>query len=200
MEEKDREIAPDTSRDDDLPPPAVLPKWVPILIGLILIGMAGLALWTGLKYRDEAFRRPVVRLPIKTAPAGGIGAPGEPQAGASRMSGDAVPDPHPATPGENARFSISNQSGAIAGSTRISASRGMLIDVKPESALVYVNGKAIGEAKQFSDVDSMYEFAEPGNYNVRIVEEGFGEADYTITADPDSETEVAIVKVELQPK
>ena len=30
-----------------------MPRWVPVLIGVILVVMAGLAVYTGLRYRDD---------------------------------------------------------------------------------------------------------------------------------------------------
>lgn len=207
MEEKDPNLAApplDERRDDDLPPPARLPKWVPILIGAILVMMAAAALWTGLKYRNEAFRRPVGDLPKRSLPPSGVGAPGEPTPGASRVAhgpaGDTIPTPDPVPPGETSKYTISNTGGTITATTRITASRGMLLDIKPPTALVYVNDSAIGEARQFSRPDSLYEFAEQGNYTVRIVEEGFTELEYVITSAQNAKTEVAVIQAQLQKK
>lgn len=206
MEEKDpNRAAPplDERRDDDLPPPARLPKWVPILIGSVLVMMAAAALWTGVKYRNEAFR-PVVELPKRSLPTSGIGAPGEPTPGASRVAhgaaGDTIPEPNPVPAGETSKYTISNTGGSILATTRITASRGMLLDIKPPTALVYVNDSAIGEARQFSTPDSLYEFAEQGNYTVRIVEEGFTDLEYVITSAENAKTEIAVIQAELQKK
>jgi hypothetical protein len=205
MDEKP--VAPDApvpEVDDDLPPPVPLPRWVPILIGLILLGMAGLAVWTGLRYRNAAFAPPLLKASQQQTPRRESGgAPGEPQAGASRVAhgeyGEDIPSPNTADLTDKARYSITNTGGSLLPSVRLAAKRGLMIDVQPPDAIVYVNEKPIGEAKQFSQPDDVYEFADEGSYTVRIVADGFQEAEFVVIARADAKDEVAVIKTVLQP-
>src|SRR5229473_5265882 len=88
------EVPPEASpppehQPHERPEPSLMPGWVPVLIGLLLVTMAGLAVFTGLRYRQSAgtthlnSRRPVTRT-MASAP------PGEPAPGASLVyPGDA---------------------------------------------------------------------------------------------------------------
>jgi len=75
----------------DVPPPpehseacepeaAPLPRWVPTFIGAVLVILAGLAVYTGLSYRNNTIVSVVRprRVPAANSPA----PPGEPQPGA----------------------------------------------------------------------------------------------------------------------
>ena len=59
-----------------------MPRWVPVLIGLILVAMAGFAVWTGLRTRDDDTILAHVR-PRRQQAANTPAPPGEPGAGAS---------------------------------------------------------------------------------------------------------------------
>ena len=190
--------------EDDLPPPVPLPKWVPILIALILVGMASLAIWTGLRFRNEAFTKPLIKLPQRAAQrTDGTGAPGEPQPGASRVShgeyGENIPSPNPADLKDNAKYSISGTGHALQPSVRLAAKRGLMVVADPPDAMVYVNDNAIGEARQFSNPDDVYEFADEGSYTVRISADGFADVEYVVTARADAKDEIALIKTKLVP-
>jgi hypothetical protein len=64
----------------------------------------------------------------------------------------------------------------------MSARRGLIANVVPEDAMVYVNGVAIGEARQFNTVDKVYDFPAEGPYTVRVSAPGYKDAQFVITA------------------
>src|SRR5437660_10004961 len=69
-----------------------MPRWVPGVIGVVLVAMAALAVYTGLRYRTPTLANGVVksRRPAR-AMTGGAGPPGEPEPGASLVvPGDAA--------------------------------------------------------------------------------------------------------------
>ena len=143
-------------KDDLIPTPDLMPRWVPVAIGVILVSLAALAVITGLRYRDNTLvnivkpRRTVQRV---SAPA----PPGEPEPGASLVLsgnyGSNVPAANPASDGMSAR-------------------RGMKIIVTPNDAVVYVNDVPVGQASQFDSDDEIYDFAAPGSYTVRLTAPG----------------------------
>src|SRR4051812_37634872 len=72
----------------------LMPRWVPVAIGVVLVTLAVLAVVTGMRYRDPtlvSMIHPRSRQPRPAAPA----PPGEPEAGASLVfngdSGSNVP-------------------------------------------------------------------------------------------------------------
>src|SRR5688500_20410835 len=73
-----------------------LPRWVPLTIGVLLIAIASAAVYTGVTYRRQGLGRAFRRLAMVGRIDRG-GAPGEPEAGASRImhgdAGAAVPPP-----------------------------------------------------------------------------------------------------------
>ena len=73
-----------------------------------------------------------------------------------------------------------------------------MTNVVPDDAVVYVNGVAIGEAKQFNNVDKVYDFPAEGSYTVRLVAPGYKEAQYVITASDNATLEVARIDARLQ--
>ncbi len=174
-----------------------MPRWVPILIGALLVLLAALAVFTGLRYRDAgvaaatASRRPA---PTVIAP------PGEPGAGASRVmhghDGDAAPNANAPVTGD-ARAVITGDARGVQATVRIWARRGMVLDVTPADAMVYVNGLLIGHANQFDTTDEIYDFAEAGSYNVRIVAPGGAEKTFVVTAADEAEQDVAKISAEL---
>ena len=196
MEDRSKTVAPDA--EDELPPPVPLPTWVPVLIGLILVAMGGAALYTGLKFRDQPFRKPVARLPLPSRPprSGPAAVPGEPQPGSSRMS-EAVPSPEPIDTAATSRYTITGSAHDLAAQTRLAASRGMILNVEPPDALVYVNNDALGEARQFDSADSLYEFPDEGTYNVKISAAGYLDSTFVVVADPNAKDEIAAITVKL---
>src|SRR3984893_12815563 len=146
------------------PDQAGLPRWVPTLIGIVLVLMAALAVYTGIRFRNPTLANGIIknRRPPRMT---GRGPPGEPEPGASLV----FPENSPTAGGPVA-----------AGAIQMSARRGLITNVMPEDAMVYVNGVAIGEARQFNTVDKVYDFPAEGPYTVRIVQPGFKEAQYVV--------------------
>lgn len=177
--------------------PAILPRWVPILIALILVVLAALAVYTGLRYRNDTIVRIVKprRVPQSTMQA----PPGEPEPGASLVfpgeSGDNTPVAHPAVSG-NARAVITGSGSAIRSTLRIWARRGMTLNIQPPDAVVYVNDVPVGQASQFST--EAYEFAQPGSYTVKLVAPGYLDRSVIVTADERATAEVARIEGKLQ--
>ncbi len=184
--------------------PLRLPPWVPAGIAVALLAMAGLAIYTGLRYRRETSERNVLRKP-KTAAVyrEGRGAPGEPEPGASFVTpgdhGDNVPEPRTSTATGGAKLEMNSVNGAIVSRVRLSARRGIVILVEPDDAVVYVNDRAVGIARQFGSAEQIYEFPSVGTFEVRLVAPGFNEAEFIVTADPEAKDEVGRVELKLVP-
>jgi hypothetical protein len=181
------------------PEPPVMPRWVPTLIGLVLVALAALAVWTGLRYRNP----PLAGGIIKTVrhpqhPATGGGPPGEPEPGASLMFPDNTPSANAPVAGK-ARAEISG-GGAQGVSTTVRewARRGMLFHVVPDDALVAVNGIVIGEARQFAGPNEDYDFPAPGSYTVRITAPGYRDRVFVVTAADNAKDELAKIDVTMQ--
>jgi len=181
------------------PQPPLMPRWIPILIGIVLVAMAALAVVTGLRFRDTSLvgmvkpRKPS-RMITTAAP------PGEPEAGASLMfpgeSGDNAPVAHePATGPSHAV--VSGGKGGVSSTVRLWARRGMTTHVVPGDALVYVNDVAIGQADQFNSENEIYDFPAAGSYTVRIVAQGYRERAYVVTASDEAKAEIAAIDVKL---
>src|SRR5688500_8683834 len=134
------------------PEPAPMPKWMPVLIGAILVVIAGFAVYTGLTYRDDdtivSHVRP--RRDRANAPA----PPGEPGAGDSLVVPGASPIANAPVKGQ-ARRVISGGPQGIQTTERIWARRGMVLNVFPEDAVVYVNDLPIGHVSQFNSMDEV---------------------------------------------
>jgi hypothetical protein len=187
----------------DPPPPErdaapSMPRWIPILIGLVLVVIAGLAVFTGIRYREEA------------APLGGAvkerregtntpAPPGEPDAGESLMvhsEGDTTPEANEPVQGRS-RAVITGGPNGVQSVVRIWVRRGMVLNVLPEDAMVFVNDVPIGQVNQFNTMDEVYDFAEPGSYTVRIVAPNGAEAKYIVTASDDAKQEIARLTAKL---
>ena len=185
------------------PPIVSLPKWVPIGLGLVLLGMAGLAVYTGLNYRNVSLSKGIRRV-VSSRPSGRLaetGVPGEPQPGASRVVhgeyGETIPQPEAFDP-DLAPNAIRSEGGAVVPVIRLAARRGLLVRVIPDDALVYMNGQPIGAAKQFSSSDQIYEFADVGRFSVRLVAPGYREVEYEISASQEAADEVAVINTKLK--
>ncbi len=182
------------------PEETTLPAWVPVLIGAILVAMAGLAVYTGLRYRNNTLvsivkPRRQVQHPTAAAP------PGEPEAGASLIfpgsSGDNAPAAHPPVSGPS-RAIVTGTGGAIDATVRIWARRGMQLNVTPDDAIVYVNDVAVGQAKQFNTPDEIYDFPAAGSYNVRFVAPGYKDRTFVVTATDSAKSEIARISAKLE--
>ncbi len=187
---------PEHHRDDDV---AVMPRWVPIAIGIVLVTLAALAVLTGLRYRDQTLVRivqPKQHAVLPTSPA----PPGEPQPGASLMfpGGDASNVPAARDPeGGSSHAEITGGPNGVTGVAKMWARRGLRTNVTPPDAVIYINDVAIGQANQFDTVDKEYDFAEPGSYTIRIVAPGYKERRYIVTAADSAKDEVAHIETKL---
>jgi len=186
----------------DAPEAPRMPSWVPIVIGLALVIIAALAVFTGLHYREPAAINRMTSRIIphrnaagrQTAPA----VPGEPAPGASLVyPGDAVPKANEPVQSRS-RAQITGGAAGVTAVVRMEARRGLQTRVKPDDALIYVNDLAIGEAKQFSTADEIYDFAAPGSYTIRIVAPGYRERQFVVTAGDGARQEIARIDVKLE--
>jgi hypothetical protein len=182
-------------------PPAAdestLPRWVPVLIGAVLVAMAGLAVFTGLRYRNNALST-IVRPPHRIQQPGSVAPPGEPEAGASLIfPGLSAPAAHPPVTGVS-RAIVTGTGGAINATVRIWARRGMLLNVVPDGAVVYVNEVAVGQARQFNTPDEIYDFPAAGSYNVRLVAPGYKDRAFVVTASETAKSEIARIDARLE--
>jgi hypothetical protein len=176
-----------------------MPRWVPVLIGAILVIMAGLAIYTGLRYRNDdtltSQVRPQRDRGMTAAP------PGEPGAGASLVmhgsEGDSTPAAKPAVEGD-ARAVISGGPGGVESTVRIWARRGVLLSVTPAESMVYVNDVPIGQASQFDTMDEIYEFAAPGSYTIKVIAPDNRQKTYVVTAADEAKQDVARIAAKLQ--
>ena len=178
-----------------------LPRWVPALIGVVLVLLAGLAVYTGLRYRNPTLADGIIRGRKSTTTAAGGGPPGEPGPGASLVfpgeSGDNAPTASDAVTGR-ARATISGGGpGGVTAAVRLWARRGMTTNVVPDDAMIYVNDLPIGEARQFDKPDEVYDFPAPGSYTVRIVAPGYKDRVFVVTASDNATDEIARLDVKL---
>jgi hypothetical protein len=181
-------------------PGAGMPRWVPVLIGLVLVSIAALAVYTGLRYREsDTLTRHVTPQRDRThVPA----PPGEPGAGASlvmhgREGEDTTPAAGEPVEGES-RAVISGGPGGVSATVRMWARRGMILSVEPPDAMVHVNGMLIGQARQFDTADEVYDFAAPGSYTVRVVAPSGAEKTFVVTAADEAQDDVATIAVKLK--
>src|SRR5687767_13639651 len=127
--------APD---EEDLPPVAALPKWIPVAIGLVLVMMGGLAVFTGVRYRETPLAR-VAKAPVNAIrDLRQVAPPGEPEAGASLMfpgDGSNVPMARDPVTGRS-RAEITGGQGNVASTVRIWARRGMMLRITPDDAVI----------------------------------------------------------------
>ena len=181
--------------------PPVMPRWVPGVIGIVLVAMAALAVYTGLRYRTPALASGVVksRRPAR-AMTGGAGPPGEPEPGASLVfPGDAADNaPTASEPVTGrARAEITGTGHGITSTVRIWARRGMMTNVVPDDAMVSVNDLVIGQAKQFDKPDEIYDFPAPGSYTIHISAPGYKDQQFIVTVADDAKQEIARLDVKL---
>lgn len=168
-------------------------------IGLVLVGMAALAVWTGLRHRDTPFWKPE---PIATS-TGAHAVPGEPEPGASRVmhdsEGGALARARETDPSVRARTIIEGSGSDIRSTARMHARRGLIVNVEPRDAIVYINGQLIGEARQLSTADQVWEFGEPeGTYRVTVVSSGYRPLRFEVVADQNAADEIAVLRGRLE--
>ncbi|HEX3577103.1 MAG TPA: hypothetical protein VHY33_00960 [Thermoanaerobaculia bacterium] len=178
-----------------------MPRWVPGVIGIVLVAMAALAVYTGLHYRTPTLANGVVksRRPAR-AMTGGAGPPGEPEPGASLVfpgdAADNAPTASEAVTGR-ARAEITATGHGITSTVRIWARRGMMTNVVPDDAMVSVNDLVIGQAKQFDKPDEIYDFPAPGSYTIHISAPGYKDQQFIVTVADDAKQEIARLNVKL---
>ncbi len=160
----------------------VMPRWVPTLIGVVLVAMAGLAVYTGIRYRSPTLANGIVksRHPAR-AMTGGAGPPGEPEPGASLVfPGDAdnTPAARDAVTGR-ARAEVTGTGHTISSTVRLWARRGMITNVVPD------------------DVDEVYDFPAPGSYTIRFSAPGYKDQQFLVTVAENAKEEIARLDVKL---
>ena len=189
------------NRHQPIPEPDVMPKWVPVLIGVVLVTLAALAVMTGLRYRDNTLVRMVRGNRPARPPVNAPAPPGEPEPGASLVysgsAGDQVPGANTPPPG-NARAEIAGGAGGVEAIMRTRTRRGMVVKAEPPDAMIFVNDMPIGQASQFDSDDEVYEFAQPGSYTVRIIAPGHRDKVFLVTAAEDAATDVAHLQAKLE--
>jgi hypothetical protein len=182
------------------PATAGMPRWVPVLIGVILVAMAALAVYTGLRNREDDTLLAHVRSSRRQQPTTSPAPPGEPGAGASLVlhgeSGENTPEANEPVRGQS-RTVVTGGPGGVTSVNRIWARRGMVLNVLPDDTMVYVNELPIGQANQFNTMDEAYEFAAAGSYNVKLVAPNGTEKTYIVTASEDAQQDVARISAKL---
>jgi len=190
------ESNPESSNDekDLINEPAVMPRWIPLLIGGVLVLLAGLAVFTGLRYRDD--NTILEHVPPRKARAAAPAPPGEPGAGASLVLPGNTPVANEPVTGTS-RMVISGGPGGVQTATRYWARRGVVFNVLPEETMVFVNDLPIGQVRQFNSMDEVYDFAEPGSYTVRLVAPSGAEKTFIVTAADDAKLDIARISVKF---
>ncbi len=177
-----------------------MPRWVPVLIGVVLVTIAGLAVLTGLRGRDDITL--VSKVPASRAQKPNAAAPpGEPGAGASLVlhgaDGENTPGANEPVQGQ-ARTVVTGGPGGVTSTVRVWARRAMLVNVQPQDTMVHVNDVLIGQASQLDTMDEAYEFAAAGSYTVKLVAPGGATKTYVVTASEDAKEDVARITADLR--
>lgn len=172
-----------------------MPRWVPVLIGVVLVALAALAVYTGLRYRDDSTI--LDHVPPQKARTSAAAPSGEPGAGASLVLPENTPPANAPVRGSS-RAVITGGAGGVEATVRIWARRGMVLNVLPEDSTVYVNDIPMGQVRQFNSMDEVYDFAEPGSYTVRIVAPGGATKSYIVTAAEDAKQDIARISAKLE--
>ena len=173
-----------------------MPRWVPVLIGVVLVALAGLAVFTGLRYRRDTL---VDRIGTSKARSGQTSAapPGEPGAGSSLVLPESTPAAN-APIASDARAAISGGgTGGVQSTVRIWARRGMVLNILPDEAMVYVNETPIGQVRQFNSMDEAFEFAELGSYTIKVAADGHRTRQYVVTVAENAPNDVARISAKL---
>lgn len=188
-------VTPEEERDLG-PEPAQMPRWVPLLIGVVLVAIAALAVFTGLRYRSDGTLTDRIG-GNKTTARQTAAPPGEPDAGGSVVLPGSTPSAN-APVGGDARAVITGGAAGVQAQVRIWARRGMVLNVLPEDAMVYVNDMPIGDVRQFNSMDEAYEFPEPGSYTIRIGSPDHRERQYVVTVAENAPNDVARISAKLE--
>jgi hypothetical protein len=175
-----------------------MPRWVPVLIGVVLVAIAGLAVFTGLRYRDDTLTSHVGD--SQSANARQTAAPpGEPDAGGSLVLPESTPAANEPVAGD-ARAVISGDTAGVQSQVRIWARRGMVLNVLPDDAEVHINGTPMGIVRQMNSMDEVHEFAAPGSYTVVIAAPQYKPRQYVVTVAENAPNDVARISAKLDPK
>src|SRR2546428_11638472 len=124
------EQPPEPPRERHVPEEPGLPSWVPTAIGIVLVIMAALAVYTGLRYRNPTLANGIIRTRRPPRAMTGGGPPGEPEPGSSLMFPENAPTASEPVP-ERARAEITGGPGGVIGDVRTSPRRGPLRHVVP---------------------------------------------------------------------
>jgi hypothetical protein len=178
-----------------------MPRWVPTVIGLVLVAMASLAVYTGIRYRNPTLANGIVKSRRPARPmTDGAGPPGEPEPGSSLVfpgdAADNTPAAREAVTGR-ARAEVTGTGHSINSMVRIWARRGLITKVVPEDAMISVNDLAIGQASQFDTMDEVYDFPAPGSYTIRISAPGYKDQQFIVTVAENAKDEIARLDVKL---
>jgi hypothetical protein len=177
-----------------------MPRWVPTTIGVVLVAMAGLAVYTGIRYRTPTLSNGPVKSRRPARAATGVGAPGEPEPGSSLVfpgdAADNTPAAREPVPG-HARAEITGTGHGITATSRLWARRGMITKVVPDDAMIAVNDLVIGQARQFDTMDEVYDFPAPGSYTIHISAPGYKDQQFVVTVAENAEDEIARLNVKL---
>lgn len=185
--------------------PLELPRWVAPAIGLALVAIAAMAVWTGFRPRTRPEAKLVITEPAVSRPTGmpedSGGAPGNPEPGASRVvqseAGGAVPPAHPLPEGELPRITIEGNEAGVTQTSSVEVRRGIAFDSDRPDAIVFVNDVPIGDAGQYAAKDQAYEFAQEGTFTVRVVARDGTEARFVVVATAAAQTDVLMIRVRL---
>ena len=179
-----------------------MPRWVPVLIGVVLVAIAALAVYTGLRSRNDDTILAHVP-PQRQRGSNAAAPPGEPGAGESLVlhgtAGDNAPVANEPVQGQS-RTVVTGGPGGVTSTVRVWARRGMVLNVLPEDTLVYVNDMPIGQVSQLNTMDEAYEFAAAGSYTVKLISPGGAEKTYVVTASEDAKEDVARISTDLRPR
>lgn len=186
--------------------PLQLPPWVAPAIGIVLVAIAAMAVWTGFRPRMATETKYVItgpRIPAEASPMteDSGGAPGDPGPGASSVvqseTGGAVPAAGPLPVGELPRPAIEGDAEGVVPTASYEVRRGIAFDCDRPDAIVYVNDLPMGEAAQYASKDQPYEFPQEGTFNVRVRAKDGTEARFTIVAAAGAETDVELIRVRI---
>ena len=180
------------SEEPQAPP---MPRWVPIVIGVVLVAIGALAVWTGIRYRHPTLANDIVKSRRPARPITGAGPPGEPEPGGSLIFPGESPTANAPVAGRSRVEVTGGGAQGITAVVRMWARRGMTFNVTPDDAIVYVNDTPIGQASQWTGV---YEFAQTGSYTVRIDAPGYKEKMFVVTAAENARDEVAPIVAKLE--
>jgi len=179
-----------------------LPAWVPAAIGLTLVALATMAVYTGFRTQVRPQDRSLTLRPFDTSeglyPEETGGSPGAPGPGSSRVSPeDELPAPEPLERARPGGLAITGDAEGLVGRRSLSARRGVVFRIEPPDAMVWVSDVAVGSARQFASADQAYEFPEEGVFRIRITAPGHAELDLEVSADRNAKLELAEVTAKL---